>query len=211
MPAIPAHTTWTERATERLPVVVGIALTVGIVALFAEYQRHAGPLWRDEVNSVNLAHLPSLYEVYSPPSTSNTGNFYNDPVLCPGGTADTSIGGNQLRDCDTQFDLQSSGNRNLDAETSTAWSLGLVLQPTPSSTLSVDYWNYTIKNSIGTYGEEVLFSDPTKYANNFVRCSQLTQAQANAINGAYASDLWKSLAKNARTNSAIKTALGTLH
>ena len=132
--------------------------------------------------SINTGfRAPSLYEVYSPPSTSNTGNFYNDPVLCPGGTADTSIGGNQLRDCDTQFDLQSSGNRNLDAETSTAWSLGLVLQPTPSSTLSVDYWNYTIKNSIGTYGEEVLFSDPTKYANNFVRCSQLTPAQAAAI------------------------------
>ena len=65
MPAIPAQTTSTERATERLPVVVGVALTIGIVALFAEYQRHAGPLWRDEVNSVNLAHLPSLYEVYA--------------------------------------------------------------------------------------------------------------------------------------------------
>lgn len=64
MPASPAHMSWTERATERLPVVVGAALTLVVIGLFVEYQRHAGPLWRDEVNSVNLAHLPSLREVY---------------------------------------------------------------------------------------------------------------------------------------------------
>lgn len=65
MPAPPVHTTSTERANGRLSVAVGAALTLAVVALFAEYQRWAGPLWRDEVNSVNLAHLPSLYEVYS--------------------------------------------------------------------------------------------------------------------------------------------------
>ena len=130
--------------------------------------------------SINTGfRAPSLFEVYSPPSTTNTGNFYNDPVLCPDGNL--APDGNQARDCRTQFNLQSSGNRNLDAETSTAWSFGLVFQPTPSSTVSVDYWNYTIKDSIGTFGEEVLFSDPTKYAANFVRCSQLTPAQAATI------------------------------
>ena len=56
---------WTERQSERLPVAVGAALTLAIAALYALYQRSAGPLWRDEVNSVNLAHLPSLYEVYA--------------------------------------------------------------------------------------------------------------------------------------------------
>ena len=52
--------------------------------------------------------------------------------------------------------------------------------------------------------------DRTAALDALVAAGQLTQAQANAINGANASDLWKSLAKNARTNSAIKTALGTL-
>ncbi|MBY0279054.1 hypothetical protein K2Z84_27290 [Candidatus Binatia bacterium] len=51
--------------TERLPVAIGVVLTLAIVALYVEFQRYAGPLWRDEVNSVNLAHLPSLYEVYA--------------------------------------------------------------------------------------------------------------------------------------------------
>ena len=54
-----------QRESERLPVVVGTALTLTVVALCVVYQRSAGPLWRDEVNSVNLAHLPSLYEAYA--------------------------------------------------------------------------------------------------------------------------------------------------
>jgi iron complex outermembrane receptor protein len=136
-------------------------------------------LFRGSINSGFRA--PSLFETYSPPSTTNTQSLYNDPVLCPGGTADASLGGVEARDCNQQFDIQASGNKNLNPETSTAWSLGLVFQPTPASTVSVDYWNYTIKDSIGTVGEEALFGDTTKYASSFLRCSQLTPAQAAAI------------------------------
>ncbi len=132
--------------------------------------------------SINTGfRAPSLFETYSPPSTTNTENQWDDPVLCPGGVPDVAAGGNALRDCGTQFDIQGSGNKNLNPETSTAWGIGLVFQPTPSSTISVDYWNYTVKDSIGNTGEEVLFGDPTKYANSFVRCSQLTPDQAAAI------------------------------
>jgi hypothetical protein len=55
----------TERASAQFPVAIGAVLTCVVIALFVEYQRHAGPLWRDEVNSVNVAQLPSLYEVYA--------------------------------------------------------------------------------------------------------------------------------------------------
>ncbi len=130
--------------------------------------------------SINTGfRAPSLFETYSPPSTTNTAGQYNDPVLCPGGAV--APGGVSARDCDTQFDIQASGNKNLNPETSTAWGIGLVFQPTPSSTLSVDYWNYTIKESINSLGEEALFNDPSKYASSFVRCSQLTPAEEGAI------------------------------
>ena len=129
--------------------------------------------------SINTGfRAPSLFETYSPPSTTFTGNVYDDPVLCPGGVPDVAAGAVEARDCGTQFSIETAGNKNLDAETSTAWSMGLVFQPTPASTVSVDYWNYTIKNSIGNVGEETLFGDPAKYAGSFVRCSQLTPAQA---------------------------------
>ena len=130
--------------------------------------------------SINTGfRAPSLFEAYSPPSTTNTQGQYSDPVLCPGGVV--APGGVSARDCDTQFDIQASGNKSLDPETSTAWGIGLVFQPTPASSISVDYWNYVIKESIGTVGEEALFNDPNKYASSFVRCSQLSAAEEAAI------------------------------
>ncbi len=47
----------------RVAVGLGLLLTVGIVGLHIVFHRHAGALWRDEVNSVNLAALPSLADV----------------------------------------------------------------------------------------------------------------------------------------------------
>jgi hypothetical protein len=47
----------------RLELAVGLALTLLAGALHVTVLRHAGPLWRDEVQSVNLAGLPSLWAV----------------------------------------------------------------------------------------------------------------------------------------------------
>ncbi|RMV93091.1 TonB-dependent receptor domain-containing protein, partial [Pseudomonas caricapapayae] len=44
---------------------------------------------------------PSLYELYAPRNLSYTQGYYNDPVLCAGGTVQP--GGNAGRDCQQQF------------------------------------------------------------------------------------------------------------
>jgi iron complex outermembrane receptor protein len=124
---------------------------------------------------------PSLYEKYSPKYLTFTENDYNDPVLCPGGQVNTAAGGVESRDCGIQFQNQFGGNEDLKSETSTAWSVGFVLQPIVNTTMSVDYWNYRVNNSINNTGETVIFGDPEKYANNFVRCSQLSPEDAAAI------------------------------
>ena len=129
-------------------------------------------LVRGSINSGFRA--PSLYETYSPASTTFTEDIYNDPVLCPGGVVDTAAGGVQGRDCDQFFLQQIGGNQNLQPETSRAWGVGLVLQPTNQTTFSVDYWNYLIEESIGVLGEGTIFGNSDKYSDNFVRCSQLT-------------------------------------
>ncbi len=134
-----------------------------------------GLLLRGSVNTGFRA--PSLYEAYSPASLTNTADSYDDPVLCPGGTVDVAAGGIATRDCEQTFDQQIGGNQNLQPETSTAWGVGIVFQPTSQSTLSVDYWNYTVKDNIGVVGESEIFADPDTYAANFVRCSQLTPGQ----------------------------------
>lgn len=50
--------------TERIAIlVVGISLTLGIAALAVRFHLAAGPMWRDEVNSVNVAGRASLAAV----------------------------------------------------------------------------------------------------------------------------------------------------
>ncbi len=121
---------------------------------------------------------PSLYDVHAPGQTTYTYSIsLSDPLLCPGGVVDTAAGGIYSRDCNTYFQQTLGGNRQLQPESSTAWSLGLVLQPDASWLLSVDYWNYAIDDSIGNIGEDAIFADPVKYANRIVRCSQLPASQ----------------------------------
>jgi iron complex outermembrane receptor protein len=137
-------------------------------------------LVRGSVNSGFRA--PSLFQAYSPTSTTNTaGNRLNDPVLCPGGVVDVAAGGIAGRDCEQTFDQQIGGNKNLQPETSTAWSIGLVFQPTTSTNVGVDYWNYVVKDSISQVGENAIFDNPTAYSNSFVRCSQLSAAERDAF------------------------------
>jgi iron complex outermembrane recepter protein len=121
---------------------------------------------------------PTLQDVYAPTSITFTGNPYDDPLLCPGGVVNTALGGIESRDCGLQFQQQQGGNKDLKPETSKAWTLGFAVQPIDSLTIGLDYWNYKVADSIGPTGEEVIFNNPTGYAAQFVRCGQLTAAEA---------------------------------
>lgn len=120
---------------------------------------------------------PTLYDVYSPAQLTNTNVFLSDPVLCPGGNVDTAAGGVESRDCDQPFQQTLGGNKNMQPETSTAWSAGLVFQPTTDLLMSVDYWNYVVRDSIGNIGEDVIFGNDVKYASRIFRCSDVPADQ----------------------------------
>lgn len=122
---------------------------------------------------------PTLTQLYAPNATTFTANRYNDPVLCPGGNPTAAAV--PSRDCGLQFQRLTGGNTELKAEESRAWTVGLVVQPTPSFSVGFDYWSYYIKSSISTVGEQSVFADPVKYANLFVRCSQAPAARQQAI------------------------------
>ena len=128
---------------------------------------------------------PTLTNLYSPQSTTFTGNRYNDPVLCPGGIVATTPNatGNATRDCGIQFQRLVGGNPTLTPEKSQAWTVGFAFQPIPSVTASVDFWNYYIEDNISTAGEQAIFGDFAKYSNLFVRCAQ-APADRRAIIGA---------------------------
>lgn len=122
---------------------------------------------------------PTMYSLYLPNSTTFTANRYNDPVLCPGGNASASP--NPARDCGTQFQRLIGGNRNLGPETSSAYTVGFVFEPTRGLSFSVDWWDYHIKNAVSTVGEQSIFADPAKYASLYVRCSQAPADRRQAI------------------------------
>jgi iron complex outermembrane receptor protein len=118
---------------------------------------------------------PTLYDIYAPNSITNTANAYDDPVLCPGGNP--VPGADPARDCNQQFNSQGGGNKNLKPETSDSYSFGVVFDVANNVSVSADYWNTTVKGTIGIIPETSIFGDPAKYSNRFVRCSQLTPAE----------------------------------
>ena len=124
---------------------------------------------------------PSLYNLYLPNQRTFTANRYDDPVLCPGGVPNTAAGAVPARDCGLQFQQIQGGNTTLKPEKSKAWSAGFVVSPNNMLSFGLDYWNYEIRDSISTIGEQSIFADPTKYASLFQRCSQVDAAQQAAI------------------------------
>src|SRR5579862_817550 len=64
-----------DRLCQRLEGSVAISLTLGAIILHVRYFMEAGPLWRDEVHSVNLAAAGGFTNIFT--------RFKNDsfPVL----------------------------------------------------------------------------------------------------------------------------------
>jgi iron complex outermembrane receptor protein len=104
---------------------------------------------------------PTLYDLHGPQTTTNTGNPWNDPVLCPGGKV--VPGANPNLACDQQQKRRQGGNPEVKPERSRTYSAGIVLEPNSSLTLSADYWNITLKDQIDALAEESIFGDYQKY------------------------------------------------
>ncbi|MBB5370905.1 MULTISPECIES: TonB-dependent receptor [unclassified Janthinobacterium] len=109
---------------------------------------------------------PTLYDLHGPATTTFTGDSYNDPKLCPGGTAVPGANANVV--CNQQQNIRSGGNINLKPEKSKTFAFGVVLEPVNAVTLSFDYFNIKIRDKIGTVAEQTLFGNYAKYQQDFV-------------------------------------------
>ncbi|NHZ37164.1 TonB-dependent receptor [Massilia rubra] len=106
---------------------------------------------------------PTLYDLHGPQTTTNTGNPWNDPVLCPGGKA--VPGANPNISCDQQQNIRGGGNPEVKPERSRTYSAGVVLEPTTNLTLTADYWDIRLKDQISALAEESIFGEYQKYQN----------------------------------------------
>jgi iron complex outermembrane receptor protein len=84
---------------------------------------------------------PSLYQLFTPNITGVSQPGLSDPIRCPV-TGDTGF------DCNTQFGVLFGGNRALKPEESEQATFGVVFEPFPNTSFSVDYFKINLKDAI---------------------------------------------------------------
>ena len=146
---------------------------------------------------------PSLYEINSPQTYTNTDVNFNDPVRCPGSVNNQPPGGapvagaSKSDNCGVQFLRLQGGNKSLKPETSNNWTLGFVLEPMTDVSASLDFWWIRLKHQIGGLDDSTIFADPAKYAGLFVRAPDGSLStdgtQCPGTNCGYVSDLTQNL------------------
>ena len=110
---------------------------------------------------------PSLFELHSAQTFTNTANNWDDPVRCPGGNPIAGV--SRSDNCQAQFMALTGGNPKLEPEKSKTATFGFVLQPIPEFDATIDFWWVQLKHQIAALSDNTVFGDPTKYASHFVR------------------------------------------
>jgi len=113
------------------------------------------------------SRAPSLFDINAPQTYTNTANNWDDPVRCPGGVP--IAGASASDNCQVQFMSLVGGNKNLQPEKSKNFSLGIVLQPTPALSASIDLWQIKLTQQISPLPDTTVFADPAKFAALFHR------------------------------------------
>jgi len=84
---------------------------------------------------------PSLFQLQQPPISGVTAAGTSDPIRCP-------VTGLKGVDCVTQFNVTFGGNPNLKPQESQQTSFGVVWEPVPGGSVSVDWFKLNVKDFI---------------------------------------------------------------
>jgi iron complex outermembrane receptor protein len=66
-----------------------------------------------------------------------------------------------------QYNVFAGGNKELKPEKSRQWTLGLVFEPTSSTSIGLDLWQVKIKDAISAVDESQIFGDPLRWRSLF--------------------------------------------
>lgn len=96
---------------------------------------------------------------------------------------------NDFSDCDYGMQRQATGSKDLQSEESLNTSIGFVLTPVDSLTLTADYWTIEKDDSIGLFGEEnhILVDLVTRLAAGTSNCATV-QGNPVVLRGAVTDD-----------------------
>jgi iron complex outermembrane receptor protein len=121
---------------------------------------------------------PTIFDRYGyrlPGATALTSARWDDPLLCPGGkmgvpgTGTAVPGANPLVVCNAILPIQQGSNPDVQPEKARNLTLGVVVEPFRNASVTVDYFNIKVTNSIGVLAQNAIFTNTTKYADLFVR------------------------------------------
>jgi iron complex outermembrane receptor protein len=104
---------------------------------------------------------PSLYDLHGPTTYGSASSFSTDPVC-------VSSGLDTIDNCTDQWPVQRVSNPNLKPEKSRQESLGLVFQPMPELSMSIDFWAIQKRDVISTLGEQEIVSNAAKYDGTLI-------------------------------------------
>jgi iron complex outermembrane recepter protein len=106
---------------------------------------------------------PTLYQLFTPNIAGLTQPGLTDPVRCP-------ITNDQTFDCNAQFNVLFGGNPNLKPETSEQTTAGVVFEPIPNASVSLDWFKINLTNAITNGISPItVLGDPTQFASLITR------------------------------------------
>jgi len=106
-------------------------------------------------------HAPDFNSLYGGDSIGQFNSDINDPILCRTGKEATG--------CGIRPDIIGVSNTNLKPEKSKQWSVGVLMQPTPWLSASVDFWQIELKDRIGAISGQLLISRYDQYRQYVTR------------------------------------------
>lgn len=110
--------------------------------------------------------VPSFNQIFNGITLSPySGSDLADPVACPGGVPN-------LTDPACAFirpEIATGGNREIGPETAKQFSVGIVVQPAPLFSASVDFWSIAVDNTIQTLTLRQLIENANLFPERFYR------------------------------------------
>ena len=129
--------------------------------------------WMFRASAGTGFRAPTLWDVNSPTSNTNTADVQVDPD-CPAGRAGDPR-------CETQFNVRLTSDKNLKPEKSRQFSLGFVAEPMRQLSVALDYWAIRKSDQIGVISGDQLMSDATLYAKYKGRITRTTDGFISSI------------------------------
>lgn len=115
--------------------------------------------------------VPSFNQIFNGVTVSPySGSDLADPVRCPGGVPTSAYQSGQPC-AQIRPDIGSGGNRALGPETAEQFSVGVVVQPAPLFSASVDWWIINVDDTIQSLTLRQLIENASLFPERFIRDS----------------------------------------